>query len=101
MARKFSGRNFLAINDDWREEFMRRIRIENLKVIYITSVVGLGFLVLLMYLDYLRYQAGKLPGDPLYELLFYNHLLFGFFIIPVVLITRNRQRIRQGRYTKA
>jgi len=98
MAQRSVDNIFLRISDALKDEFNRRVNIENLKVIYVTSLAGLGFLVLLLYIDYIRYQSGKLSGDPLYEFLFYNHLLFGLFLIPVVVIARHREKIKAGTY---
>ena len=101
MAQRSLSKVFLTISDELKAEFNRRVNIENLKVIYATSIAGLGFLFLLLYIDYIRYQSGKLIGDPLYEFLFYNHLMFGLFLIPVVIIARNRKEIKLGTYRHA
>ena len=101
MSKRFKGKNFLEINEADKEEFLRRLNIENMKVIFIASVVGIVFLFLLLYLDFLRYKSGKLPRDPVYFFLFINHLFFLFFIIPTWVITKNRMKIKKGIYKHA
>lgn len=88
----------LRINPKYRQEFRSAIRTDNVKRVYILSLIGLLFFILLLGLDFVRYVNGILiPGSLIY-LLFLNHLAMAFFALPVLIILSKRKQILAGNY---
>ena len=81
-----------------RRRLLLELRIENSKRIYIMSIIGFCFFFLFCVLDYLRFEAGKIQLYNIYFFLFLNHLVFFFFLFPIITIRRNRRAFNQGKF---
>ena len=88
----------LQISPRYRQEFRSTIRTDNVKRVYILSLIGLLFFILLLGLDYVRYINGLLIPGSLVYLLFFNHLSMVFFALPVLIILSKRRQILAGEY---
>ena len=89
---------FIPIPASLRVSVLRLIRISNAQRIYVISVVGFIFAFLILGLDYIRYNNGKLIPGGLYFYLFLNHLAFFLFIFPILTILLNRESFANGSY---
>ena len=89
---------FVSIPNAIRYDVLKKIRISNGKRIYAMSVVGFLFAFLLLGLDYIRYDNGKLLSDYLYFYLFLNHLGLFLFIFPIVTIQLNKESFNKGAF---
>jgi signal transduction histidine kinase/DNA-binding response OmpR family regulator len=89
---------FLQIEDADRTAFRKKLRKDNVERVYILSCIGILFLVFLLGLDYLRLSSGQFYTDIIFQLLFYNHLSLALLIIPIIIIYKNKERIREGDY---
>lgn len=84
--------NFLRIAPEYRIEFKDKIRISNIGSMEILAYMAIFFLFVLMYLDFLRYQDGKMESSYLIFLLFLNHLAFAYHFIPLILLRLYREQ---------
>ncbi len=89
---------FLRIDKLYQEEFRAKLRRDNVERVYILCCIGILFFVLLLILDYLRYYNGVLQTNVIFRFLFYDHLALAALIIPVIIISRNREHIQRGQY---
>ena len=89
---------FIPIPEDIRDYVLLKMRIKNTQRIYVISVVGLVFAFLLLVLDYIRFDADKLTPGTLYFYLFLNHLGLFLFIIPILIIRKNKEQFTLGEF---
>ncbi len=86
------------MEDSHREEFNHQINLDNAWKSYTIARLGLFFYFALLLLDWVRFEKGQLPGNPVFEVLFFNHLLLTAFLIPFVIARKNMAAIRAGEY---
>ena len=89
---------FLRIESQYRKDFRKKIRRDNVERVYILSCIGILFLFFLLILDYLRYSSGLFQTALIYKLHFYTHLALAGLIIPIIIIFINSERIQKGEY---
>lgn len=58
----------------------------------ILAYMAIFFLFVLMYLDFLRYQDGKMESSYIIFLLFLNHLAFAYHFIPLLVLRLYRKQ---------
>lgn len=74
-----------------RREFEAIIHRDNSAKNRVISWLGLGFFVLLMVLDYFRYQEGFMQQNDLYIKIHFAHWILGLCILPAILFERNHR----------
>ncbi len=92
---------FLPISDKLLPLVIQKLRVANSFRVYAISITGLIFAFLVLYLDYLRYLNGKFDTWSIYHYLFINHLCFFLFIIPVLIIQKNKKAFSKGTFSRS
>lgn len=89
---------FRYVPDESFREFESILRIRNAGSTWGIVGISLGFLVVSVALDLLRYQAGMFDQHWVYQWLFISHLLFATQIFPLYFLWRNWTAIKEGKY---
>jgi class 3 adenylate cyclase len=89
---------FVNVPAKIKKKLLVLLIIDNSQRIFVLSTIGIFFFFLFIFLDLVRYDAGKLQDVNLYFYLWINHLSFILFTIPITIILRNRPAFSTGRY---
>lgn len=86
------------IDPGYQQEFDRQLDIDNLLKTKIVALLGTGFFLPLLFLDYYRYTIGSFGSDFMTPITFVLHLMMMLFLIPVFIIKKNETLIEQRKY---
>ncbi|NND07917.1 MAG: response regulator [Saprospiraceae bacterium] len=81
--------------DNLKKEFYSLLHLESVERIYVISWLGLLFFILFLFLDYQRYLEGKFEEGRIYTYLFYSHLTYVLYLIPLLVVTYQRSLIEK------
>ena len=87
-----------SIPPEYQMEFQQRLSLQNSRRTFIINMICVAFVLLLFVLDYIRYLQHDLFNRPLNVALMGTHWIVALQAIPMLLISRNFSKIKEGAY---